>query len=124
MQRGVGEECGRCLIGRLEERRRIRGEAFSVERLVPTIEGLQRTRDSQIGDARNRAGVTYHIICDKLQVTHVHVDLIHSEDATDLAQNSGARSLNAVCTQQSIDVVRVYVILVDDGFAAAASELP
>ena len=57
-------------------------------------------------------------------MTDVHVDLVHGEDAADFSQNGGTRSLHAICAQQSVDVVGVDAILVDDTLSAGGSELP
>ena len=42
---------------------------------------------------------THHVICDKLQVTDVNVDLVHGKDATNLPQDRSACCLNAIGAQ-------------------------
>ena len=72
----------------------------------------------------NGTGATYHVICDKLQVTDVNVDLVNGKDAADFAQDGRTRSLDAVSAEQRVDVVGVDAVLVDDALLQVRSEVP
>ena len=57
-------------------------------------------------------------------MARVHVNLVHSEDSADLAQDDSSCRFHSVCTKDSIDVVRVDAIFFDHRGRLRARETP
>jgi hypothetical protein len=71
---------------------------------------------------RNRN--TYHVVSDQFEMTNIDIDFVCIEDTADLAQNSLPGGLNAIRTEEAIDIVWVDAVFVNHRVLFATSELP
>lgn len=81
------------------------GDAYSVERLVPAIEGLCNEFGFSHFTIAKRAA--YHIVCNQHQMASIDIDRIGSKDGADLLKNRRPRCFYTVRCENSADVIRL-----------------
>ena len=59
------------------------------------------------------SNISHHIVSNELQVSHVDVNFVGAENATNLLQDCGARHLNSVSCKDFINIVRVNVVKIE-----------
>ncbi len=88
------------------------GDAYSVERLVPAIEGLCNELGFSHSTIAKR--LAYHIVCDQHQMASIDVDCIGRKDGADLLKDRRPRCFYTVRRENSADVIRLYAAGVHD----------
>lgn len=82
------------------------GDAYSVERLVPAIEGLCNEFGFSHSTVAKR--LAYHIVCDQHQMASIDIDRIGRKDGADLLKDRRSRCFYTVPLENSADVVCLY----------------
>ncbi len=95
--------------------------SLAVEWVVATLECL--TQQNSVRDLINHFN-THHVVCDQLEVPEIDVDVVDAKYAAHLLHNSSTGHLYAVCHEDSVDVVRVNIILLDQRLFSPTRYLP
>lgn len=96
-------------------------DPLAVERLVATLERLTHVSQEEIRiDYFN----THHVVRNQFEVPHIDFDAVDPKDATHLLHDSCTGHLYTICHKDSVDVVRVNIILLDQRLFGRTGSLP
>lgn len=76
---------------------------FLLKGLYPPSKVCERTR--QVRGWVSASELTHHVVCDELKMAHVDINLVRAEHGAHFSQNGLSRCLDAICTEDRVDVI-------------------